>query len=152
MGGTQAFSTPALLRSIRSFNHAAHDARAAWQPSLPLELAFLESCESPPEISGETQLSPATPIQAVVKTATPSLPKEVKETSPRPVTSEENPLPVTDDTQTLNQHWAKVLSLVRKQNPNTYGLLTPAARYLDGKVLHWVLPVMCSEPMSRRKT
>ena len=41
----QGFELPALLGAIRSFNRAANDARSAWQPSLPLELAFVESLE-----------------------------------------------------------------------------------------------------------
>jgi len=131
-----AFSTPTLLRYIRAFNHAANDARAAWQPSLPLELAFIESCEPEPEFPGETQSSPAPPIQTVARKAHPSPPKEVKETSLSPVPAEDNPSPTTDDSQTLNQHWPKVLSLVRKQNPNTYGLLNSCrSRFLNGKVL-----------------
>jgi len=132
----QALSTPALLRCIRAFNHAANDARAAWQPSLPLELAFIESSEPQSEIQGETRPSPAPPAQAVAKKARPSPPKDAKETSPAPVAAEDMPSPDTDDSQTLNQHWPKVLSLVRKQNPNTYGLLNSCrSRYLNGKVL-----------------
>jgi DNA polymerase-3 subunit gamma/tau len=51
----QAFDVQALLRLIRLFNHAAADARSAWQPALPLEMAFIEALEPqaaahPPEI------------------------------------------------------------------------------------------------------
>ncbi len=49
-------SRPDLLRVIRAFNRAASETRSAWQPALPLELAFLEAMSvfsgednSPPE-------------------------------------------------------------------------------------------------------
>ncbi len=38
-----AFERAALLGVIRAFNEAASEARSAWQPALPLELAFLEA-------------------------------------------------------------------------------------------------------------
>ena len=43
----QAFPVHELLRVIRTFNHAANDARVTWQPALPLELAFIESLGKP---------------------------------------------------------------------------------------------------------
>ncbi len=36
------FTTPALLETIQAFNNAAGDQRAAWQPALPLEMAFAQ--------------------------------------------------------------------------------------------------------------
>ncbi len=36
-------SRPALLQVIRAFNEAASETRTAWQPALPLEMAFLEA-------------------------------------------------------------------------------------------------------------
>ncbi len=38
-----AFERAALLGVIRAFNEAASEARSAWQPALPLELAFLDA-------------------------------------------------------------------------------------------------------------
>ncbi len=38
-----AFQRPLLLGVIRAFNQAASEARASWQPALPLELALLEA-------------------------------------------------------------------------------------------------------------
>ena len=43
----QAFAPVELLRLLRIFNQAATEGRGTWQPSLPLELAFLEALESP---------------------------------------------------------------------------------------------------------
>ena len=56
----QAFPIPELLRVIRAFNYAATDARAIWQPSLPLELAFVDSLETP-----ATVVSSPSPITAL---------------------------------------------------------------------------------------
>lgn len=131
-----AFSTTILLRCIRAFNQAAGDARAAWQPSLPLELAFIESCEIQPEIPVDTKTIPASTHHAVEKKVLPATPKEVKGPSPSPAPLEDNTSSTSDDSQTLNQHWPQVLSLVRKQNPNTYGLLNSCrSRHLSGTVL-----------------
>ncbi len=45
----QAWTPAALLRAIRLFNTAVGEARAGWQPQLPLELAVLE-CAAPPTV------------------------------------------------------------------------------------------------------
>ena len=68
----QSFSVPELLRVIRVFNQAANDARSAWRPSLPLELAFAESLEQTPlEVSAMTRSAPGPlrllPRQALVR-------------------------------------------------------------------------------------
>jgi DNA polymerase-3 subunit gamma/tau len=44
---SQALSVADLLRLIRLFNSAGNDARSAWQPALPLELALVEAVELP---------------------------------------------------------------------------------------------------------
>ncbi len=36
------FAVPALLEAIQAFNSAASDQRSAWQPALPLEMAFAQ--------------------------------------------------------------------------------------------------------------
>jgi DNA polymerase-3 subunit gamma/tau len=56
----QAFSTPELLRLVRLFNFAAAEARAAWQPALPLEMAFIEALEELPVTNAPPQAPPAT--------------------------------------------------------------------------------------------
>ena len=40
-----SLSPEELLRLIRLFNQAANEARSAWQPALPLELAFIEALQ-----------------------------------------------------------------------------------------------------------
>ncbi len=123
----------------------------SWQPSLPLELALIESCgflqeipagASLPEIFllGETspRLSKSPQIRHRASPRRPHdrLPNRSKRTSPISEPVEENSSVPADDSHTLQQHWPQVLSLVRKQNPNVYGLLNSCrSRYLNGKVL-----------------
>ncbi|HEY9152553.1 MAG TPA: DNA polymerase III subunit gamma/tau, partial [Anaerolineales bacterium] len=45
----KSFSTPDVLRMMKSFNNAAVDTRGGWQPSLSLELALAEALEIPSE-------------------------------------------------------------------------------------------------------
>jgi hypothetical protein len=124
-----------LLRIIRLFNQAANDSRATWQPALPLEVAFIEACQS------QTQSAPL-PVQENPTSSDPSPPKPQKSQS----APKEDPKPdrgveaksAADDrlSQTLNQKWPQALSLVRKEQPNLYGLLNSCqSRYLSGNVL-----------------
>jgi DNA polymerase-3 subunit gamma/tau len=53
---TQSFTPADLLRILRLFNSAAVDARGAWQPSLPLEMAFIEALESYSSAAGAAPL------------------------------------------------------------------------------------------------
>ncbi|HEX7976385.1 MAG TPA: DNA polymerase III subunit gamma/tau, partial [Anaerolineales bacterium] len=57
----QAFTTTELLRVIRVFNHAGNEARAAWNPALPLEMAFVEALEGLPQAHrpGASRAAPA---------------------------------------------------------------------------------------------
>jgi len=56
----QAFGPADLLRLIRLFNAAASESRAAWQPSLPLEMAFIEALEPEEEAQQTTDRGPQT--------------------------------------------------------------------------------------------
>jgi DNA polymerase-3 subunit gamma/tau len=73
----KAFSVRDLLRIIQFYNRAANEARTAWQPSLPLELAFIQSIEaptvSPGTVGGDSQEAPArVPPAKRVKEPSPS--------------------------------------------------------------------------------
>jgi DNA polymerase III subunit gamma/tau len=131
----QAFSTPDLLRTIRAFNFAANDARGAWQPALPLEMAFVESLEEEPE--------PASQVPSPPPAAVPPPKRRIK-TVGQPASPPTEPGEQAEDSeqeegqsvQSLNQNWSQLLSLVRKQNPNTYGLLNSCkSRHLKGNLL-----------------
>jgi len=61
----KSFSTPDVLRMMKSFNNAAVDTRGGWQPSLSLELALAEALEIP----DDTHASGSGPQAAPIKTA-----------------------------------------------------------------------------------
>jgi DNA polymerase-3 subunit gamma/tau len=136
----QAFSTAHLLAVIRSFNFAAGEARSSWQPSLPLEMAFIESLQPPDQDettgqeAGQDAVS-SSPVPASSKkthqisappaSPSPSLPKE------EPAESQEQ-----GERQELLDKWEHILNLVRSQNPSTYGLLNSCKlRHLKQNIL-----------------
>lgn len=108
---SQSFGSGQLVRVIRVFNEAAGNIRGNWQPSLPLELAFIESI-------GDQSNAP-----------TPS--PNVKNTAPKPLVSE-SPTPIIKQAKTSSQaappklengEWQQILAIVKLENPITNGLL-----------------------------
>ncbi len=122
----QAFSVQELMRVTRAFNHAANDARIAWQPALPLELAFVESLAGSPEPVIQTK---------VVNDPTPSTPKPQKSpgisesTAPLPVSASPSELTAAAQPNAeslpnpVGQQWREILAQVRQKNPQTQALL-----------------------------
>ncbi len=117
----QAFGTAELLAFLRNFNRAAAEARNAWQPALPLEMAFVESLGGPaPE-----------PVQPSRATSTPK--KNPVPAQSRPTTYVHDSASVEESAQTapvekempneIYQHWERILKMVREQNPQTQALL-----------------------------
>jgi DNA polymerase-3 subunit gamma/tau len=128
--------TDDLIRVIRLFNQAATDSRASWQPGLPLEVAFIEACQTrsnPTPLTAPSNPIPSRspaplPRSTKPENKTNSLQGSPKHTSPSP---EEEQLP-----STLIQNWPHVLSLVRRDHPNLYGLLNSCqSKHLSGSVL-----------------
>jgi DNA polymerase III subunit gamma/tau len=112
-----------LLDLIRVFNNAANDRGASWQPTLPLEMAFLEGLE----IINKEGTDPGESERTQTKT---------KEVSPKPalkkpqekVPSKQEPPPVKTEKEsqqplTVLQQWRKILEGVREVNPVTQGIL-----------------------------
>jgi DNA polymerase-3 subunit gamma/tau len=132
------FSPPELLEIIRIFNHAAVEARSMWQPSLPLEMAFVEAVENlttmetnPPD--NQFQLPSNARHQVVPSQRSPSTASETSNSSEGIV--EQNSLE-QKTTQTLTESWSRILALVRQQNPRAYGLLNSCkSRHLRGDLL-----------------
>jgi len=125
--------TEDLISIIRSFNQAATGSRATWQPGLPLEIAFIEACQT------KGQTTPA-PNPAPASGASAHQLKEQKRSKPRSEASIAKSSPQTPEEMrsdsVLNQNWPKVLNLVRKDHPNLYGLLNSCqSRHLSGSVL-----------------
>ena len=116
----QGFDVPQLLSLIRVFNQAANDARSAWQPSLPLEMAFIESLESDASHGSETPRKPpakkASPSKAGQSTAASETPTREGEMASSPG---ESGLTI----KLINDHWRQILALIRKSNTTTEALL-----------------------------
>lgn len=117
----QALDVSALLDVIRNFNHAASEARNAWQPALPVEMALVESLN---RLSQEEETAPqaATPAEGESKRS-PSRPLP---SGPDPVPQQES-APSESHIDSLPQHvadnWNQILQQVRDQNPQTQALL-----------------------------
>jgi len=137
----QAVSSSELLQAIRLFNEAANESRGSWQPSLPLEMAFIAALNAPqsaglsqaplePYGSGQpATLQQSTPTQKG-KAAQKSEPPPAATASPadKPASPPE-PVPesigsANDETfHQVLEKWRQVLSTVRNYNPTTQGLL-----------------------------
>jgi len=122
----QAFeNTPELLRVIQVFNHAASEARLSWQPALPLELAFIESLETPQLEAAPTQQAAVQKISTSQKSAKPTSEgaapqKGSPPPQPEPAKSEPEADPIPND---FAQNWKKIKDQVKKENPQTQALL-----------------------------
>jgi hypothetical protein len=121
---------PRLLAAIRSFNRAASEGRAGWQPSLPLEMAFMEAVQEDVEASGNpVPASPARPPETAPAPRTGGgTPKS--STSPAPVEASDPPAmssapaPTGEITiQHVLERWRDILAAARRRDPRTQALL-----------------------------
>jgi DNA polymerase-3 subunit gamma/tau len=135
-----AFSNADLLRTIRLFNDAANEGRAAWQPALPLEMAYVAALESPastgqPAVQASAPFAPkpAGTEKPAAELAKPPVRLAAQpKADPAPVVAE--PLPVEPGPQAgasaadqvfheVQTKWRQVVAGVRQYNPTTQGLL-----------------------------
>ncbi len=112
---SKAFSLPEILREIRLFHNAASEAKTAWLPSLPLELAFIEALQVP-EQAVETR-TPST-----LAPAKPSVPAQPK-SSPPPTAQNVPPSSAPASVELDNQAWQRVKDEVRARDSNLHALL-----------------------------
>ncbi len=152
----QRFEVSELLAAIRAFNQAGLDSRAGWQPSLPLEMAFIEVAQpmgdvvekqpgsltgaspgrpgaagsepGPVPLAGGSRSSAADPGPAS-QTA-----QEVQPARAASLQSEANPGNLTF--QTILDHWREILVAARRRDPRTQALLNSCRPMgLEGGVL-----------------
>jgi DNA polymerase-3 subunit gamma/tau len=127
----QAFERPELLRVIHGFNQAATETRNVWQPSLPLELAFIEAVEA---ASIEYSSPPGAP------SGNPSGEKQ-RSNNPKKPNNPNNPT-TSKAAKSLHgggalaQNWSEICNLVKIASPNTTGLLNLCDRELRDGVLY----------------
>jgi DNA polymerase-3 subunit gamma/tau len=137
----QFFQPADLLRVLRIFNTAASESRNPWQPSLPLEMAFVEALNPPatPEHSIEPAARPAVSRPAVTgsmkaqpatRSAPPAQPQAADGAQAFP--AEEPPAAQPTgaaepaDSQLnkrLAESWNKILAFVRTGSPPAYGAI-----------------------------
>lgn len=134
-----------LIQLIHVFNRAAVESRANWQPSLPLEMALIESTSTGDSIEDEK----TPPLKVVKKKISDSKKKIIDPPTPEKdkPDSQQDSAQVDDnrevipedshhETQRLGDNWKQILAQVRQRNPNTYALLNSCrTRHLRGNVL-----------------
>ncbi|MDD2694629.1 MAG: DNA polymerase III subunit gamma/tau [Anaerolineales bacterium] len=130
----QQFSAMELVEHIRSFNQAANDARSAWQPSLPLEMAFVEawSARQAGKGGGRTGEAPL-PAATMASGSTPppkesSIGRQVSEAAPQALQSETPPESEVS-LRRINERWGQIVSLVGQRSPQISGLLNRCRPY-----------------------
>jgi DNA polymerase-3 subunit gamma/tau len=134
-------NTRQLLDFIRIFNIAINDKGASWQPTLPLEMAFLETLEISPTEKPASRKGPVKKTKPPAKTPDKKAQTPVKKPQPQiktpdkkaldPVKKSQPPVedkpaskPETDQQPlTVLQSWKEILERVRDANPATQGIL-----------------------------
>ncbi len=136
----QALETAELLRIIQTFNRAAVEARAFWQPALPLEMAFVESLNSSVAQSINPSDGGSAPAETPRKVAERTMAPEydpARGVKAAAQTNHDEPSPEDRQaTRSLTQVWPRILEIVRRKNPQANGLLRSAkSRYIRGNHL-----------------
>lgn len=130
---SKALSIPELLRVITLFNEAAGETKTAWQPGLPLEMAFVAAMETPTapqESTRSTPTSKSAPSQSQPK-ATPAAAQSA------PATQAAAASHTSGVTQLDNQSWLKIKDQLKTRDANLHALLNSVrARELRGNALH----------------
>ncbi len=116
-----AFEPADLLRILRAFNAAATE-RAAWQPALGLELAFVEALQAP---TAEAPAASPAPAAAPARKASATAKK------PAAAAKAANPASEMD-----RQQWRQIINGIKTANPQTAGLLNSCTAALVGGTLH----------------
>ncbi|MCS7250831.1 MAG: DNA polymerase III subunit gamma/tau [Anaerolineae bacterium] len=118
----RAFPPEVLPRLIRLFTAAASDMRAAWQPQLALELAFVEAsiaCQQAQTTRMAPAPTPASPPPV-------ALPSAIAGTPPSPAPTVAPKAETASGSLTLEalrERWASILKAVRAQSLPTEALL-----------------------------
>ncbi len=116
----RALPPEVLPRLIRLFTAAASDMRAAWQPQLALELAFVEgalACQQARTARAAPASPPAPPVAPSAPAAEPAVPPSPAATPA--AGAETGSLTM----EALRERWAGILKAVRAQSLPTEALL-----------------------------
>ena len=125
----QSFPRPDLLSAINQFNQAASATKGNWQPSLALEMAFMQSLDA----AGPIPSSTPTPSVAGGEAKPAPKPKS----KPAPAEKAEAPQQQTQGVTLDKGKWGSFVDNVKNENPNAAALLNSVRlRELRGGVLH----------------
>ncbi|HWQ84432.1 MAG TPA: DNA polymerase III subunit gamma/tau [Anaerolineales bacterium] len=125
----QAYTPAELLRLIRLFNAAANESKNAWQPSLPLELAFIEALEPAGEPESDLNNQASAPRSTLTPRKTRPEAEAPAQTSPAAVEAAPSPTPTEgqplDDLtfKRVTEHWRRILQSIGQQSKQTQALL-----------------------------
>ncbi len=137
------FTPRQLARAVRLFGQAASDARAGWQPQLPLELAFVEAAMPEEEAGTASAAQPGppprheppappptpSPVRAVGRPVAPSgrlspVASPTPTPTAPPVREPPPPEPVAEfSLEEVNQQWNDMLRLLRSVNHSLEALM-----------------------------
>jgi len=133
------FTPRQLAHAVRLFGQAAADARAAWQPQLPLELAFVEAAlseeETSPASAGQQGPSPRreptpppapSPARATGRPAAPPArpsPGAIPTPASPPVREPPSPEPAPFSLEEVGQRWNDLLRILRSVNHSLEALM-----------------------------
>lgn len=129
------FSADQLVRAIRIFNQAAFELRASAHPTLPLEIALVETTlgeTSAPRASAPPVAVPPRAAAPPVKSAPPANAPDTRaaKASGTRITPDENTAnaPATSPLSVamLRDNWARVLAYIRQSNKMAEALLRDA--------------------------
>jgi DNA polymerase-3 subunit gamma/tau len=135
----QAFTVNRLLSVIQAFNQAATETRSSWQPTLPIEMAFIEAITLDGE-SGSCATAtniPQTPVIPRIVTPIEDKPASAKPLAPAS-SIERSEISSADASanQRLNSNWEQVTTKLKEKNTKLAAILNSAkTRVLKGNVL-----------------
>lgn len=125
-----------LLLAIQAFNRAANEARYAWQPSLPLEVAFAECVIGEVRRFSEADREVEPPARSDKKLVQSAENPTLHSSTPQGSSSSTERAGDRATTQSLAETWQTILNLVRRKNPRAYGVLNSCtSRFIQGDEL-----------------
>jgi len=135
----QAFTVNELLSVIQAFNRAATETRSSWQPTLPIEMAFIEAITMSDESGGSAVPTNVPESPVMTRKVNPTEDKLTSAKSLPAVSSPERIEMSTADAsanQRLNSRWDQVYTVLKEKNSKLAAILKSAStRVLKGNVL-----------------
>ena len=120
---SRAIDIKDLLDLIRIFNGAINDRGGSWQPTLPLEMAFLEALDTIGGAEPRTISKPAPKKASQKKPDKQSKASPSKKAPPKKAETPEKSAESGQQPLTVLQLWKDIIERVRDISPSTQGIL-----------------------------